>query len=218
MDLSSQRAVVGREAQVYGDDQLAALAAFLHAQRARPAVFVVLSVPLVYLPDWVVALGERLPGQHELFAARWNAAPNRGARDRLLSALRAHQRTVQGQTLVLLSGDVHQGAAVALRWPDGGHLYQFVSSPMTNTSRGWRERLARHLAFSMRHVRYGAERVRVERLGGARPGQRNPFNGLNVGVVYVEERGTSIGVRFELVTSDESEPGVARVAYESGWL
>jgi phosphodiesterase/alkaline phosphatase D-like protein len=218
MDLSSQRVVDGRAARVYGDDQLAALTAFLREQRARPVVFLVLSVPLVYLPDWVVALGERLPGQRELFATRWNAAPNRGARDRLLSVLRAHQRTVPGQTLVLLSGDVHQGAAAALRWPDGGHLYQFVSSPMTNTNRGWKERLARHLAFSMRHVRHGADRARVERLVGDRPGQRNPFNGLNVGVVYVEERAASLAVRFELVTSDESGPGASRAAYDSGWL
>jgi hypothetical protein len=129
MDLSSQRTVDGREARVYGDDQLAVLTAFLREQRARPVVFLVLSVPLIYLPDWVVALGERLPGQRELFATRWNAAQNRRALDWLLSLLRAHQRTVPGQTLVLLSGDVHQGAAVALRWPDGAHLYQFVSSP-----------------------------------------------------------------------------------------
>jgi alkaline phosphatase D len=218
MDLSSQRAVVGREAQVYGDDQLAALAAFLHAQRARPAVFVVLSVPLVYLPDWVVALGERLSGQGALFSTRWNAARNRRARDRLLDVLRAHQRAAPGQTLVLLSGDVHQGAAVALRWPEGARVYQFVSSPVTNTGRGWKGGIARRLAFSMRHVRHGAERLAIERLGCARPGQRNPVNGLNVGVVYVEDEGASAAVRFELVTYAERAAGTARVAYDSGPL
>jgi alkaline phosphatase D len=218
MDLSSERTVDRREAQVYGDDQLATLTAFLREQRARPVVFIVLSVPLVYLPDWVVALGERLPGQGGLFATRWNAAQNRRALDRLLSVLWAHQRTVPGQKLVLLSGDVHQGAAVALRWPEGARLYQFVSSPATNAIRGCKERLARQLSFSMRHVRHGAERVRIERLGCARSGQRNPFNGLNVGVVYVEERGASAAVRFELVTYDEGGPGAARVAYDSGWL
>jgi alkaline phosphatase D len=218
LDLSSQRAADGHQARVYGDEQLTALAAFLREQQARPVVFLVLSVPLVYLPDGVVALGERLPRQRELFATRWNAAHNRRALDRLLGLLRAHQCTAPGQRLVLLSGDVHQGAAVALRWADGAHLYQFVSSPVTNAGRGWKERVAGWLSFSMRHVRHGAERVRVERLGGAGPGQRNPFNGLNVGVVSVEDRGARAAVRLELVTHDEGGAGVARVAYDSGWL
>ena len=220
MDLSSQRTpqIDGPDAQVYGDDQLAALTAFLNAQRPRAAVFVVVPVPLVYLPDWVVALGERMPGQAELFATRWNAAPNRRARDRLLEVLRAHERAAPGQKLVLLSGDVHQGAAVGLRWPDGGHAYQFVSSPMTNAIRGWKERMAQQLAFTMCHVRHGAERVAIERLGCARPGQRNPFNGLNVGVVYVEDEGAGVTLRFELVTYEPGTHGTARVAYESGPL
>jgi alkaline phosphatase D len=218
MDLSSQRAADGRQARVYGDEQLTALAAFLREQQARPVVFLVLPVPPVYLPDGLVALGERLPGQRELFATRWNAAQNRPALDRLFSLLRDHQRTAPGQRLVLLSGDVHQGAAVALRWADGAHLHQFVSSPVTNAGRGWKERLAGWLSFSMRHVRHGAERVRVERLGGAGPGQRNPFNGLNVGVVSVEDGGARVAVRFELVTYDTAEPGAARVAYDSGWV
>ncbi len=218
LDLSSQRAVHAGEAQVYGDDQLTALAAFLRGQRARAVVFVVLSVPLVYLPDWAVALGARVPGQGATFGTRWNAAQNRRARDRLLDVLWAHQRTVSGQTLVLLSGDVHQGAAVALRWPDGAQIYQFVSSPVTNALHGWKERLARRLSFSMRHVRHGAERIAVARLGCTHPGQRHPVNRLNVGVVSVKDEGAGAAVRFELLTPDEGEPGAAQVAYESGWL
>jgi hypothetical protein len=136
MDLSSQRTVREGKAQVYGDDQLTALTAFLYAQRARDVVFVVLSVPLVYLPDLVVALGEHVPGQGATFGTRWNAAQNRCAFDRLLHVLWAHQRAVSGQRLVLLSGEVHQGAAVALRWSDGALAYQFVSSPVTNALQG----------------------------------------------------------------------------------
>ena len=48
----------------------------------------------------IITLGERLPGQRELFATRWNAAHNRRARDRLLSLLRAHQRAAPGQRRV----------------------------------------------------------------------------------------------------------------------
>jgi alkaline phosphatase D len=206
------------EAQVYGDDQLAALTTFLQAQRARAVIFLVLSVPLVYLPDWMVALGGRVPGQRELFATRWNVAHNQHALDRLLSVLQAHQCAAPGQRLVLLSGDVHQGAAVALRWADGAHAYQFVSSPVTNALHGWKERLARRLSFSMRHVRHGAERVAIERIRCAGLGQRNPFNGLNIEVVSVEDRGACVAVRFELVTYDTGGPGAARVAYDSGWL
>jgi alkaline phosphatase D len=218
LDLISQRRFARPQAQVYGDDQLKALAAFLHEQRARPVVFIVLTVPLVYLPDWVVALGELVPRHGALFATRWNAARNRRALDRLLDVLRAHQRNAPGQKLVLLSGDVHQGAAVALHWPEGGRAYQFVSSPVTNAERDWKELIARQLSFTMRRVRHGPDRVAVERLAGTRSGQANPFHGLNVGVVSVEEQGAGAAVRFELVTYDERVPGAARVAYDSGQL
>ncbi len=219
MDLCSQRAVEGREARVYGEEQLAALSAFLFEQRDRPALFVVLTVPPVYLPDWVVALGERVPGKGALFAARWNAARNRRALDRLFDVLRAHQGAARGQKLVLLSGDVHEGAALALRWPQGEPVYQFVSSPVTNAVRDWKERIARQLSFRMGHVRHGAERVAIKRLEGAGPEQRNPFGGLNIGVVHVEDEGAGARVRFELVTYDEQgAPGAARVVYDTGPL
>ncbi len=218
MDLSSQRSFDGRTAQVYGEDQLAALTAFLHEQRARPVVFIVLTVPLAYLPDWVVAVGERVPGQGEVFAARWNAARNRQALDRLLDVLKAHQHTAPGQKLVLLSGDVHEGAAVTMRWPDGKQIYQLVSSPVTNAVRDWKEHIAQRLAFSMRHVRHGSERVAIRRIAGVRPEQRNPFPGLNVGVVYVEDEGAGAQVRFELVTYDQRIPGAARAVYDTGPL
>ena len=218
MDVSSQRTSDGRTAQVYGPDQLAALMAFLREQRARPVVFVVIPVPLVFLPDWLVALGERVPGQGALFATRWNAARNRWARDQLIEVLWAHQRANPGQTLVLLSGDVHQGAAVAWRWPDGAHAYQLVSSAVTNALRGWKERIAQRLSFRMSHVRHGTERLAIERLQGTGPGQQNPFNGLNVGVVHVEDEGASAAVRFELLTCDTGAPGTPRVAYASGRL
>jgi hypothetical protein len=60
--------------------------------------------------------------------------------------------------------------------------------------------------------------VAIERLGCAGLGQRNPFNGLNLGVVSVEDRGAGVAVRFELVTYDAGGTGAVRVAYDSGWL
>lgn len=67
-------------------------------------------------------------------------------------------------------------------------------------------------------VRHGTERLVVERLWGTYPGQRNPFSGLNVGVVHVEDEGAGAAVRFELLTCDMGEPDTARVAYASGRL
>lgn len=214
MDLISERVFVGREARVYGDEQLAALKAFLREQRDRPAVFVVLTVPPVYLPDWFVAAGERVPLMGATFAARWNAARNRRALDRLLDALGEHLRAAPGQRLVLLSGDVHQAAALALTWPTGERCHQFVSSAFTHLDMNWKARVARRLAFSMRAVRHGAGRVGVELLPPAGPAQDNPFGGLNVGVVHVADA----SVRFELLTYDGDRPGAARTAYDSGWL
>lgn len=214
MDLISQRIFVGPEARVYGDEQLDALRAFLREQRARPVVFVVLTVPPVYLPDWFAAAGERLPLMGATFATRWNASRNRRALDRLFDALREHLRAAPGQKLVLLSGDVHQAAALALAWPTGERMCQFVSSPFTHLDRDWKARAARRIAFSMRGVRHGASRVAVAGLACAGPAQQNPFDGLNVGVVHV----AAGSVRFELLTYDEERPGVARPAYDSGWL
>jgi hypothetical protein len=118
MDLSSQRAVDGREARVYGDDQLASLTAFLREQRARPVVFLVLSVPLVYLPDWVVALDERLSRQHKLFATRWNSAPNQGARSaaQRLAGPPAHRPRPDARALIARRAPGRgRGVAVARR-------------------------------------------------------------------------------------------------------
>ncbi|MDQ3806158.1 MAG: alkaline phosphatase family protein, partial [Acidobacteriota bacterium] len=218
MDLISQRAVSGGEGRVYGDEQLDALKGFLREQRERAVVFVVLTVPPVYLPDWLVGLGERVPVLGSVFATRWNAARNRPQLDRLLDVLRAHQRAARGQKLVLLSGDVHQGAALSLRWPTGERAYQFVSSPVTNAERDWKQSLARRLSFSMRRARHGAEQVEVERLPGTGPARRNPFSGLNVGVVHVGDEGASATVRFELITYDASEPGGVLAPYDSGRL
>jgi alkaline phosphatase D len=218
MDLISQRIFVGRQAQVYGDDQLDALKQFLHEQVDRPVVFVVLTVPPVYLPDWLVAIGERVPSMGASFAARWNAARNRRALDRLFDVLRAHQRVAPEQKLVLLSGDVHQGAALGLRWPTGERAYQFVSSPVTHVDNNWKGIIARRLSFSMRGVLHGAERLAVEQLACTGPAQRNPFNGLNVGVVHVGEEKEGAAIRFELLTPDENRPEIARSSYDSGWL
>lgn len=218
MDLISERVFVGRDARVYGEEQLAALKAFLREQRERPVVFVVLTVPPVYLPDWLVAAGELVPLMRSSFAARWNAARNRRALDRLFDALREHKAAAPAQKLVLLSGDVHQAAALALRWPAGERAYQFVSSPLTNAERNWKATAARRFAFRMRGVRHGAGRVAVELLPAASDAGQNPFDGLNVGVVHVRTDGEGTGVRFELLTYDENRPGEASAAYDSGWL
>jgi alkaline phosphatase D len=214
MDLISERVFVGREACVYGDDQLEALKAFLREHRERPVVFVVLTVPPVYLPEWMVALGERVPFAKASFAARWNAARNRSALDRLLDALREHLRQAPAQKLALLSGDVHQSAALSLGWPSGGRFYQFVSSPFTHLDGNWKAAIARRLAFIMRAVRHGVGRLEVERLAGVGPARQNPFDGLNVGVVHV----AGGALRFELLTYDEQRPGAARSAFDSGWV
>jgi hypothetical protein len=52
----------------------------------------------------------------------------------------------------------------------------------------------------------------------AGPGQRNPVNRLNIGVVSVKGEADGASIRFEILTCDEGAPGAARVAYDSGWL
>lgn len=213
LDPSSERSFDGESATVYGEEQFRALAEFLDANRHRAMLFVVVTVPVAFLPDWFVGTCERVPGFYDALSARWNAKRNRRTLDRLLDLVRRHARENPHQKLVLLSGDIHMAAAHALVWPRGERVYQLVSSAVTNSRRPWDERVAQWMSFAMESIRHREERVRVLPLASASAGHENPFRGLNVGIVTVEA-GSTAGFRFELVTYDERSPGAPRVVFD----
>ncbi|MDQ4122361.1 MAG: alkaline phosphatase D family protein [Acidobacteriota bacterium] len=217
-DLCSERFFDGHISQVYGDMQLAALTSFLQQQQNQSIVFVVLTVPLVYLPDWFVAMGERVPKYSKVFATRWNAAQNRKSLEQLLDVLRQHKNRNPKQKLVLLSGDVHQSSALKLSWQTGEQAYQFVSSAVTNAQRNWKQKLAHRIALSMSAIRHGSQQINIERLNPVLAGQQNPFGGLNIGIVHVDDDISGPKLRLEIITCDKHLEGRELVAFDSGWL
>jgi alkaline phosphatase D len=216
-DLHSERFFDGHVSRIYGEEQLKALNLFLKENENQPILFIVLTIPLVYFPDWFVKLGERVPKYGKIFATRWNAAQNRKSLEKLLSVFQKHQRNNPRQKLILLSGDVHQSSALKLVWQSGERAYQFVSSPVTNAERNWRQKIAHQLAFSMSGIQYGNQQIFIERLKPELARQHNPFNGLNIGVVHVRNDDAGEKVRFEIISYDAA---AARemVAFDSGWL
>ncbi len=120
---------------VLGARQWGDLEAFLAASEARgcPTLFVVASVPLVHFSPALLTLGERLPGGHESgVRERWAQPSLRAERDRLLERLFDWQAAGAARQVILLSGDVHAGAAFRVRRQRGpGRLSQWTSSALT---------------------------------------------------------------------------------------
>ncbi len=96
-------------------------------------VFVGSTIPLVHFSPALLRALEARPGDWGNGARdRWCAAPFRAARDALAERLFAWQTARPKRQAILLSGDVHAGAAFRLRHRRGpGTLWQWTSSPLT---------------------------------------------------------------------------------------
>jgi hypothetical protein len=120
---------------VLGTRQWHDLDTFLAAadQRGCPTVFVVASVPVVHFSPALLALGERIPGSHQSgVRERWAQGALHVERDRLLDRLLAWQTAGPARQVILLSGDVHAGAAFRVqRPPNPGTIVQWTSSALT---------------------------------------------------------------------------------------
>ncbi|MBF5045207.1 alkaline phosphatase family protein [Aggregicoccus sp. 17bor-14] len=209
--------------RVLAPRQLSALARWLAARASAPALFVVAGVPPVFLPRWAATLiGRVARTKPNEGADRWSHRHFVRERDALLRLLHAHQRAHPRQRLVLLSGDVHVGSALALRWPDAPPSYQLTSSALTNAPR---ELLGPLVARSAPHVHRllrvdgGARpvRVRVDPLPGAAARGRNPYGGLNFGLVEVDLREPA-QARVSLRLLAAGRGGAPRAVFESGPL
>ena len=102
-------------------------------QRGCPTVFIVASVPVVHFSPALLALGGRIPGSHQSgVRERWAQPALRAERDRLLDRLFAWQTAGPTRQAILLSGDVHAGAAFRVRRPRRpGTIVQWTSSALT---------------------------------------------------------------------------------------
>lgn len=220
MDLRSQRQG-GEHPRVYASSQLERLSAWLDAHRDSRVVFLVLSVPVVYVASWASVAISLLRSHRGDARDRWTHPWNLPDRDRLLGVLLAHQRRCPSQRVVLLSGDVHLGCAFAIDWlgDERGTMYQFTSSAVTHVTYGFSSWAAGHLPRTELLLKLeDGPAARLVRLDGMGSADHNPYSGLNVGVVEVHDRGTHSSVRFKLVGQDARKPGQPVTVFDSGEL
>ncbi len=220
MDLRSQRHVDGDSLWLFERSQLADLRAFMRANGDARALVIVLSVPILHVPDWMATLGGDLTGEGSDASDRWSHERAHGSRDALLALLEEHQEAHPEQRLVLVGGDIHVGCAVQFRWKESSaRAVQLVSSALSN-HQGLAHRIAAESAPAMRSVmgkgrRLYAEATLIEGTNGA---TRNPFGGLNFGVVDLETEGDETSVRLRLMSADEATMPSPITVFDSGAL
>jgi alkaline phosphatase D len=219
MDLRSSRQTDEHATRVYSPAQFASLERFLAENARQKAVFVVVTVPIVYVDSWIVNAAAAVVGEGSDVADRWNHDKCVDQRDLLLALLRAHHARHPRQRLVVLGGDIHVGCAFRVDWDGGGPpLYQFTSSAVSNRQ----SPIAAHAAEFLPKAT-----SRVEVQGGLGGGitlpagedgaDKNPYGGLNAGVVHVDARGPEATIQFELIGVD-GESDEPRTVFRTGWL
>lgn len=204
-DLRSQRRA-GANPRLYGRDQYARFRTFLSRNKKKAVLLIMVSVPVVHLPEWLSDIGAALLGHTVDFPDHWSYHNNRPDRDRLLNAL-YHQKVVfPDQKIILVSGDVHMGCAFSIEWKGKGDrpiIYQFTSSAISNrTKKIFTEFLKAPLKLAGKIRLKGGARVKTRLLDPAEY-MENPFGGLNIGMVDVYRSGGSSSINLRLVGYEE---------------
>ncbi|HEU4535610.1 MAG TPA: alkaline phosphatase D family protein, partial [Polyangiaceae bacterium] len=215
MDLRSGRETTERATRIYSPDQFASLERFLARHAAQKVLAVVVTVPLLYVESWLVGAAAAVAEGTDV-ADRWNHEKTIDQRDLLLALLRAHHALHPQQRLVVLGGDIHVGCAFRVDWDGGGPpLFQFTSSALSNRQGPLKASVAELLPkVSSRVELQGGVGGDVHLLEGE---GKNPYGGLNAGVVHVDTRGPEATIDFELLGVDgESEE--ARTVFRTGPL
>lgn len=181
---------------VLGRDQLDDTRAFLERctfDETR-TVFIIASIPVVHFSPAAVAVLQWVPGgKGSDVRDRWDAAPFREERDALIDLLGTWQRGHPLRQVIVLSGDVHSGAAFEARdRRTGGRFHQWTSSSLSAPG-GLAHNIVNRLGS--RFVQAGERRVEVKRIG------LDPRN--NIGAVHVRPLiGGGHRVTFDLYAHD----------------
>jgi phosphodiesterase/alkaline phosphatase D-like protein len=165
--------------QVMGEAGWRLLDDFLQeaSDREVPTIFIAASVPIVHASPAMMRALERLnTSSGRDVRDRWSVPTFAAERTRLLDQLFAWQSARPERQVIVISGDVHVGAAFSVRPRLGrGHLRQWTSSALS-TPDGLKHVLANRLIT--RFVRLGEHDLRIWRKGLA--------TSNNVGLVEVQ--------------------------------
>jgi alkaline phosphatase D len=216
MDLRSERRATPEYLQIYGTGQHAALQRFLETNSELPVLAVVVTVPVAHLEAWLTGALMKFAGEGSDIADRWSNPKALLDRNRLLRTIRDHMRANPKQRVIMIGGDIHVGCLFRIDWDDGTPaLHQFTSSAISNVQPRVAQIAAEGVAKTV-HGIFGEDDLRaavslVEGEG------KNPYGGLNVGIVEVETMNEKTTVRFKLLGPPDDE-GNAVIAYDSGPL
>lgn len=124
------------EGKLFGRAQWGRFLDVLKSEEANAlhTLFVVTSVPVAHASRWLATFLEWLPGDYgDAVRDRWVASAFRESRDEFLDALFAWQDAVPHRQVCLLSGDIHEAEATAIRRRGQlGTIWQFTSSAFTS--------------------------------------------------------------------------------------
>ncbi len=221
-DLRSEKVADEARTQLMSDRQVAALERFLVSSTDRHVIVIILSLPIVHVPDWMPDAAAALAGRASDAADRWSYAKARADQERLLALLARHQERNPRQRVVLVSGDVHVGIASQFGWEGAPRpILQLAASALTNEHSPWLDELAKAAPLGAHPVGEVDGRAIV---GTLLPGidglEDNPFGALNVGTVHVRRvsRDES-SVRLRLHAAREKGRGLAfACVFDSGEL
>ena len=204
LDIRSERTSDGERTRVLSPSQLARFTRFLGEQHGARVLVVMVSVPLAFVPTWAASLAAKVPGHGADGMDRWSHARCEPERNLILKMLHDHAVTHPWQQIVLVTGDVHVGAAHSIRWPDGVTIHQLTTSAVTNHTRGLGRNFFEPLPRLQRRMHIGETVADVEM-------QFPPYGQLNIGFVHIEDDGKRARVQLELA-------GVQGTVYRSPWL
>ena len=209
MDLRSRKRHDGDQQQIMDAEQLDALRAFLEAERERPFVAIVTSVPVVLMPEWAVNSAVALSGTGSDAHDRWSAPDAKAERDRLLEVLASHSEAHPDQQLLLLAGDVHTGTVCTLELSGAPRpIVQVVSSPVSNLEDQLVRRTAAALApWTPLHGKTGDRTWQVKLLPGEDGHTANPQPELNTGLLrfHRDDDGWHLTVELLAVVDGEAK-------------
>jgi alkaline phosphatase D len=227
MDLRSQRYnCAPRGRQMISPAQFEDLRVFLQKNWNKKVLFIVTSVPVVFVPGLLARISRIVHIKESTFVDHWSHPDNVWARDKFLSMLHAHQQAHPSQRVALMCGDVHIGNAFGIHWQGGSkpRLYQFTSSALTaletRTTQFLVEKGPRLVSgVTCPSTEFGgACSATVSHLPGVDEARsNNPFVGLNFGLIEVQRFGDVSNLKFKLIGYHPKEDRPVTY-FESGWL
>jgi hypothetical protein len=204
-DIRSNRRV-GNDGRIFSPKQFQQIEKFIDRHSDAEVLCVVLTVPVIHLPKYISRIVARITPEQEDFSDRWSTGAHIYDRDRLLKRLHQNQKDNPRQLTILLSGDIHIGCVHRISF-ENLPMYQIISSPVTHRCNPLVAAGSKLIIRANRKFQTtdGALRGRFELLSDKDSG-KNPYGGLNIGIVESSKEYGRTHIRFYLYGHDGKLP------------